>query len=84
MTSGVSSATKAQRSSEQKLTSADIKRMLQNDEQDAECKICLVEYEAGDSIRRIPCLHSFHVDCVDAWLANHRTCPICRADITKD
>jgi E3 ubiquitin-protein ligase Arkadia len=31
--------------------------------------------------RRLPCMHLFHVECVDQWLITNQRCPICRADI---
>ncbi|KAH3670394.1 hypothetical protein OGAPHI_000909 [Ogataea philodendri] len=43
------------------------------------CPICLVDYESGDQGRRLDCCHEFHKDCVDQWLLNDNTCPICRS-----
>lgn len=31
--------------------------------------------------RRLPCMHLFHIECVDQWLTNNKRCPICRVDI---
>ena len=43
------------------------------------CPICLVEYEEGISeIRTLPCGHGFDKECIDSWLENHTTCPVCR------
>ncbi|KAK9834335.1 hypothetical protein WJX81_008044 [Elliptochloris bilobata] len=46
------------------------------------CSVCLGEYEAGELLRRLPpCGHEFHLKCIDAWLGQHSTCPICRAPL---
>ncbi|XP_057965732.1 E3 ubiquitin-protein ligase MBR1 [Malania oleifera] len=50
----------------------------------AQCYICLVEYEEGDSLRILPCHHEFHRICIDKWLKEiHRVCPLCRGDICR-
>ncbi|WCJ28924.1 RING/U-box superfamily protein [Euphorbia peplus] len=47
-----------------------------------ECAVCLNEFEDDETLRLIPkCSHVFHPDCIDAWLASHTTCPVCRADL---
>ncbi|KAG5114357.1 hypothetical protein JHK82_037626 [Glycine max] len=44
-----------------------------------ECAVCLSVLEDGEQVRLLPnCKHSFHVGCIDTWLASHSTCPICR------
>lgn len=56
---------------------------LQNDDA-AQCYICLVEYEDEDSLRILPCSHDFHKPCIDKWLKEiHRVCPLCRGDICR-
>lgn len=32
-------------------------------------------------LRIISCAHEFHKDCVDPWLLQHRTCPLCMHNI---
>ena len=32
-------------------------------------------------LRIISCAHEFHRDCVDPWLLQHRTCPLCMHNI---
>ncbi|KAK9276188.1 hypothetical protein L1049_005719 [Liquidambar formosana] len=55
----------------------------QNDDT-AQCYICLVEYEEGDIMRILPCHHEFHKTCIDKWLKEiHRVCPLCRGDICR-
>ncbi|XP_038627059.1 RING finger protein 11-like [Tachyglossus aculeatus] len=42
-----------------------------------ECVICMQDLVSGDSIRFLPCLHIYHVDCIDTWLIRSLTCPSC-------
>jgi hypothetical protein len=43
------------------------------------CKVCEAEFEVGDEIRTLPCLHSFHSQrCIDAWLRTSDKCPVCQ------
>ncbi|KAI3767712.1 hypothetical protein L2E82_18071 [Cichorium intybus] len=47
-----------------------------------ECAVCLNEFEDEETLRLIPkCDHVFHAECIDAWLENHVTCPVCRSDL---
>ncbi|WOK94330.1 E3 ubiquitin-protein ligase [Canna indica] len=47
-----------------------------------ECAVCLCEFEDDEALRLLPgCCHVFHPECIDAWLASHVTCPVCRADL---
>ncbi|PWA59307.1 Zinc finger, RING/FYVE/PHD-type [Artemisia annua] len=49
-----------------------------------ECAVCLNEFEDEETIRLIPkCDHVFHAECIDAWLENHVTCPVCRSDLAR-
>lgn len=46
------------------------------------CAVCLGDYQAEDKLQQIPaCGHSFHMDCIDHWLATHTTCPLCRLSL---
>ncbi|KAI4347527.1 hypothetical protein L6164_008336 [Bauhinia variegata] len=50
-----------------------------------ECAVCLSEFKDSDTLRLLPkCSHVFHPDCIDAWLASHVTCPVCRANLSPD
>lgn len=45
------------------------------------CAICLEDFQDGQDLRIISCAHEFHKDCVDPWLLQHRTCPLCMHNI---
>ncbi|KAH0516464.1 E3 ubiquitin-protein ligase RLIM [Microtus ochrogaster] len=53
------------------------------DESDAlrRCSVCIREYTEGDKLRKLPCSHEYHVYCIDRWLSENSTCPICRMDV---
>lgn len=47
----------------------------------SDCAVCLDSFQAGDKCRLLPvCRHSFHAQCVDAWLLKSSICPICRTN----
>ncbi|XP_034103977.1 E3 ubiquitin-protein ligase goliath [Drosophila albomicans] len=47
------------------------------------CAICIESYKPADIIRILPCKHEFHKTCIDPWLIEHRTCPMCKLDVLK-
>ena len=49
---------------------------------DDTCSICREPINGTSIIREIKnCRHKFHQLCLDTWLENRRTCPICRGNI---
>ncbi|KAL3841258.1 hypothetical protein ACJIZ3_025849 [Penstemon smallii] len=50
---------------------------------DAECIICLSDFEIGERIRILEkCNHGFHLMCIQKWLVSHSSCPTCRTNYT--
>ena len=59
----------------------------------SECAVCMEKYKEGDTVKDLPCGHSFHEACIDAWLLGKGrpapsgpmklpglpTCPLCKA-----
>merc|ERR1712130_497693 len=43
--------------------------------------ICHEEYKEGQMVKTLPCIHCFHVGCIDPWIAQKDTCPECRHKI---
>ncbi|CAI5479806.1 unnamed protein product [Closterium sp. Yama58-4] len=46
-----------------------------------ECAVCICDFNGGELVRSLPCTHRFHVSCIDHWLADRTTCPVCRVDL---
>lgn len=42
------------------------------------CSICISECESGEITRKLNCGHKFHRDCIDTWLSENITCPVCK------
>lgn len=47
----------------------------------SQCQICFCDYTDGEKLRMLPCFHDYHVQCIDRWLKDNTTCPICRANL---
>ena len=50
-----------------------------------ECVLCMEAFRSGTVVRRLPCNHTFHRECIDRWLIVSmahvtRACPLCKAD----
>ena len=43
------------------------------------CSICLQDYEDGIGATVPSCKHQFHVNCLEKWLEQKNTCPLCQS-----
>ncbi|GAA0183331.1 ubiquitin-protein ligase [Lithospermum erythrorhizon] len=47
-----------------------------------DCAVCLSKFDSDDELRLLPlCCHVFHARCIDTWLRNNQTCPLCRSTV---
>lgn len=53
------------------------------EEGDEQCAVCRCEFEPDELVKCLPCKHYFHVDCIDQWLKDQKTCPLCFVEIGK-
>lgn len=47
------------------------------------CAVCIEAYKVGDVVTVLTCDHIFHKTCIEPWLLERRTCPMCKCDILK-
>ncbi|XP_004631172.1 E3 ubiquitin-protein ligase RNF6 [Octodon degus] len=45
------------------------------------CSVCISDYVTGNKLRQLPCMHEFHIHCIDRWLSENCTCPVCRQPV---
>lgn len=48
-----------------------------------ECPLCIGEYEVGETVMRLPCLHGAHEECMSKWLQRSPQCPVCKLDVEE-
>ncbi|KAA3681185.1 uncharacterized protein DEA37_0014401 [Paragonimus westermani] len=48
-----------------------------------QCAVCIELYQVSEVVRILPCRHVFHKKCIDPWLLEQRSCPLCKLDILK-
>lgn len=47
-------------------------------QQNNDCPICLNKYINNDKLVMTKCKHQFHIRCINIWLKDNITCPLCR------
>lgn len=64
---------------------ATFREMVENeqDKPDEECPCCWEQFDTNALIKRTPCGHVFHEECLAKWLKVSTTCPICRNDLEE-
>ncbi|KAL0296894.1 UNVERIFIED_CONTAM: E3 ubiquitin-protein ligase MP [Sesamum radiatum] len=58
--------------------------IVNGENDDERCVVCLEEWEAGDMAKEMPCKHKFHGECIEKWLKIRGSCPVCRYEMPAD
>ena len=66
------------------LPSSTITEKKESEGQENNCIICIGDFEIGDKVTSLPCLHVFHTECIKSWLQSKNHCPICKYNITEE
>eukprot|EP00980_Cylindrotheca_fusiformis_P008733 scaffold1868_cov193-Cylindrotheca_fusiformis.AAC.18 len=66
-----------------KFNPKEVRGMDENDCR-VKCLVCQFAYEKDEELRKLPCAHCFHSECVDQWLQTKDFCPYCRTTIVSD
>jgi hypothetical protein len=48
-----------------------------------ECVICIEPIKNDSKCRMLSCFHIFHSKCIDNWLLNNASCPMCNKRLTS-
>lgn len=62
----------------------DTKKVTKDMKKKKDCAICMKDFKTDDKVFALKCGHSFHVECLEPWLASNTVCPACRYDLKLD
>ena len=48
------------------------------------CSICIKDFQQDEELRRLPCGHRFHFQCVDFWETVLAVCPNCKVKLERN
>ena len=47
------------------------------------CLVCIGAYEEGEQVLTLPCFHRYHSVCIEQWLREQTTCPVCLKNVLE-
>ena len=61
-----------------------IKDINKLSEDNKTCLICLENYKNLDNTVILPCIHFYHIECIEKWLKKHDFCPLCKFELSYE
>ncbi|KAL8233024.1 hypothetical protein R6Q57_002802 [Mikania cordata] len=52
-----------------------------NKKKEDNCVICQMDFNYGQWLITLPCLHQYHTKCISDWLKLKKNCPICQKEV---
>ncbi|KAK9075310.1 hypothetical protein SSX86_003633 [Deinandra increscens subsp. villosa] len=52
-----------------------------NKKKEENCVICQMDFNYGERLITLPCLHQYHTKCISNWLKLKKNCPICQKEV---
>jgi hypothetical protein len=66
------------------ITNLPEKKYLETDKKFNECIICLEDFNDEDIVKELPCIHVYHINCINKWLSqNSNKCPVCKKEVSN-
>ncbi|KAK3564434.1 hypothetical protein QTP86_020374 [Hemibagrus guttatus] len=76
---------KLKKVTEKAVATLEVRRLRRTDPEveaeESSCVVCLDSFMRCDVVTTLPCSHLFHKTCIEPWLLEHHTCPMCKYDI---
>ncbi|XP_016415782.1 RING finger protein 148-like [Sinocyclocheilus rhinocerous] len=51
--------------------------------EEVSCVVCTDPFKHNEQVTVLPCRHLYHKKCIEPWLLEHPTCPMCKYHILK-
>ncbi|KAF8091211.1 hypothetical protein N665_0451s0024 [Sinapis alba] len=48
------------------------------------CAVCKDGMVIGETVKKLPCGHCYHGNCILPWLGRRNSCPVCRSELKTD